>query len=148
MSQTEPEHVGTRLRDPELVEALEGATEEHGSKSEAMRNAIRVAYGEAEDDGDDEAITGLSGTDLSPAAKKGYRVLRESAGVDEMVEVEAAKSLIANQTQIPADSVRSMVFAPLKRADLIGVQPHIRASFVVVLPLTAAVDVEGGETDA
>jgi len=147
MSQTGDEHVATRLRDPELVEDLEAAAEEHGSKSEAMRNAIRVAYGGGSDDGD-EALTGLSGTDLSPAAKKGYRVLRESAGVDEMVEVDAAKSLIAKQTQIPADSVRSMVFAPLKRADLIGVQPHIRASFVVVLPVTAAVDVEGGETDA
>ena len=134
MSQTGPEHVGTRVSDEELLAALDDAAEAEGSKSAVVRDALRTHLLEG---GASEADD-LAAVDLSPTAKRGYEALREAAGVGEMVEVEAAKSMLAKETQIPADSVRAMVFAPLKRAGLLGVQSHIRAAFVEVRPVTAA----------
>jgi len=144
MSETAGEHVATRLRDPELVESLEAAEEDHGSKSEAMRHALRETYGDdaSDTDSDDE----LAALDLSPTAKQGYETMRETAGVGHMFEVDAAKSLIARDTQIPSESVKAAVFGPLRRAGLLGVSQRPKSVFVTVRPVTAAVD--GDDRDA
>ena len=140
MSQTSGEHVGTRVSDTELIDALDDAAEASGSKSAVVREALRGHLLDGDDAADD--ATDLSAVDLTPTVEAGYRVLREVAGVGEMLEVGAAKSLIAKEAQIPSESVRSAVFAPLKRAGLISVQPHVRSVFVTVRPVTAA-EMEG-----
>lgn len=143
-TETSGTRVTARVSDDDLLDALDDAAEEHGSKSEAMRHAIRTAFidgeGAAGRDSDEVMAAALAG--LPPTARSGYRKLREATGDDQMVEVGAAKSMVASQTNVPSDSVRSMVFSPLQQAGLIGVTPHIKAAFITVHPPEAALSDE------
>ncbi|QKY16421.1 hypothetical protein [Halorubrum sp. CBA1229] len=143
---TEPSgtRVAARVRDDDLLDALDDAVEEHGSKSEAMRHALRTAFigDESDSDRDSDEVMSAALAGLPPTAQSGYKTLREATGDDQMVEVGAAKAMVASETNVPSDSVRSMVLSPLKKAGLIAVTPHIRAVFVTVHPPTAALDDE------
>jgi len=136
--------VAARVRDDDLLDALDEAVAEHGSKSEAMRHAIRTTFidGDEAADRDSDEVMAAALAGLPPTAQSGYKTLREATGDDQMVEVDAAKAMVASETNVPSESVRSMVLSPLKKAGLIAVTPHIRAVFVTVHPPEAGLSDE------
>ena len=139
-TETSGTRLTARVTDDELLDAVDDAAEEHGSKSEAMRHAIRTTFidDESDADRDSDEVMSAALAGLPPTAQSGYKTLREATGDDQMVEVGAAKAMVASETNVPSDSVRSMVLSPLKKAGLIAVTPHIRAVFVTVHPPEAA----------
>lgn len=143
-TETSGMRVAARVRDDDLIDAIDDAAGEYGSKSDAVRIALRKTFlaDETDVDRDSDEVMSAALAGLSPTAQSGYKALREATGDDQMVEVGAAKAMVASQTNVPSDSVRSMVLSPLKKAGLIAVTPHIRAVFVTVHPPVAALDNE------
>lgn len=120
MSKTEDggdaEHIGTRIRDPELKDALDDAEDEHGSKSEALRNAIREAYVDG-----DEIPDAKRFLPDDPEVQRGYQILREEAApYTHRVDADTAKSRIANRLNIPKSAVKRRIILPLKRQRVAG----------------------------
>jgi hypothetical protein len=114
-----------RVDDPDLLEAIDAAEEEWGSKSEALRVAVRASLVEREaGDGDD----------LPDVARKGLRKLRQLAGGSGVVQVDTAQSVLANDLKITKEMVKPEVFRPLRRAGHIGVKSRIHDSVIQVYP--------------
>lgn len=107
------ERVTARVSDAGLLAALEDAADDHGSKSEAIRAALREAYGDR-DGVDDEAIDAVLPDDAM--VKRGYRILVDEASpFTSRIDVDAAESRIAERTKLPSDVVRRRVINPLAR---------------------------------
>ena len=121
-------HVGARVTDEKLIDSLDMAADDLGSRSEAVRHAIRETFGS---DGDGDGEAGDLG-DVPDEARAGYRVLCEHFGTDRMIEVGAAKSVIAERERIPRTSIRSVVFEPLRRSGHLTVTTKVRSAFVTV----------------
>lgn len=119
-------HVSTRVRDPELVDALEEASDETGSRSEAIRMALREAYlGESGDeDGEDSG--------LPVKALEGYRKLVEWTGIGGRIELDTAESILANHLNIQKEAVRKAVIYPLREEGAIGIQQGIHNVSIIV----------------
>jgi len=118
--------VTTRLKDPELATALEDAAEEVGSKSKIVRSALEEKLlSESTNDG--------GAADLSQKAERGLLALKENTGPQGMIELGAAKSIVANECNIKADHCRFQVFEPLRRAGKIAVLQGIQSTSIEVL---------------
>lgn len=113
------ERYTVRVSDPDTSEALEQAAEQLGSKSAAIRKAIRREY--AEPDAPDDAAA-------TPDA--GYEVLVTHAPSGKWIEVTRARSLVADALNMPSDSVRPEVFEPLRREGRIGVVSRLDAAYI------------------
>jgi hypothetical protein len=111
MSDETPGQVTVRISDPERAEKLLAAEEEHGSRSEAVRQAIDVAYGEE---------TGSS-EGLSEAARKAHQKLIEFRGAGEKMSLDAAESIMAQRINLEANVVRKTVTKELVREGLLVV---------------------------
>lgn len=122
-----PEQVGVRLKEPELLDALGDAEDEYGSRSEALRAAIRTAYVDG-DDADGDVDGGLS-----QKAERGLLALKENTGPRSMIELGVAKSIVANECNIKAEHCRFQVFEPLRRAEKIAVMQGIQSTSIEVL---------------
>jgi len=72
--------------------------------------------------------------DLPDSAREGLGVLMTHAGDGSMIEVDRARSLIADRLNIPAESVRAEVFEPLRAAGEIAAVSRLRAAYVVLTP--------------
>ena len=118
-------HVTARVSDPELVAALQAASDETGSKSEAIRLALREAYlGDVDDAGDD--------TGMPVKAREAHGKLVELAGVGGRLELDTAEALLANYLNIAKEAVRRTVIHELKKANAIAVHQGIHSVSVVV----------------
>jgi hypothetical protein len=129
-------HVTARVRDPNLVEALEEASDEAGSRSEAIRVALRDSYldGRGDDGGSDDSI---------PAkARDAHRQLVDWTGIGGRLELDTAESVLANHLNIQKDAVRRMVIYPLKQANAVEIHQGIHTVSLVVGTL------EGDDVDA
>ena len=71
-------------------------------------------------------------------AGRAYRKLREEAGDGGLLEVDAAKSIVASECNIKKSAVRTAVFEPLRRRNLIGVSQRVNAVFITVRRPSAA----------
>ncbi len=119
-------HVTARVSDPELVAALQAASDETGSKSEAIRLALREAYlGDVDDDG-------VNDTGLPVKAREAHGKLVELAGVGGRLELDTAEALLANHLNIAKEAVRRTVIHELKKANAIAVHQGIHSVSVVV----------------
>jgi hypothetical protein len=119
-------HVTARVSDPELVAALQAASDETGSKSEAIRLALREAYlGDVDDDGVDD-------TGLPVKAREAHGKLVELTGVGGRLELDTAEALLANYLNIAKEAVRRTVIHELKKANAIAVHQGIHSVSVVV----------------
>ena len=119
-------HVTARVSDPELVAALQAASDETGSKSEAIRLALREAYlGDVDDDG-------VENTGLPVKAREAHGKLVELAGVGGRLELDTAEALLANHLNIAKEAVRRTVIHELKKANAIAVHQGIHSVSVVV----------------
>ena len=119
-------HVTARVSDPELVAALQAASDETGSKSEAIRLALREAYlGDVDDDG-------VENTGLPVKAREAHGKLVELAGVGGRLELDTAEALLANYLNIAKEAVRRTVIHELKKANAIAVHQGIHSVSVVV----------------
>lgn len=120
-----------RLDDPVLAEAFEAAADEYGSKSIAVRIALKKTYvaGEDMESAVDEAEPAH---DLTHRQVEAWNELREWAGVGEWIELEAAESLLANKLNIPAESVRKTLITPLKKEGALGVSQRNRSVDLIV----------------
>jgi hypothetical protein len=131
--------VKARVSDADLLDAIESA-EEGSSMAEVVRSALQ---GHLLDVDESDATSGLS-----PKARKGLRALRRATGPDGgHIEVDAAKSVVAEAVNIKKDSVRQVVFAPLRSKGLITPSARTRAAYIVVHP-TARAGSTGGEAHA
>jgi predicted transcriptional regulator len=122
------ETVTFRLDDERLQAVLDEAEEEHGSRSEAMREALRRAY--VEDDSTTTSVDGDGG--LPKAAREGYAALREHANVGERLSLDAAESIIAQRVQLRKDTVRGSVVRKLHGAGWIAVEQGIHEVAIIV----------------
>lgn len=123
---SEDVHATVRFSDEELVEALEAAEEEHGSRSEAIRRAVATAYG----GGDDIETSDDSG--LPVKAKEGHRKLVEWTGIGGRLELQTVESILANHLNIQKEAVRKVVIQPLKSEDVIALHQGIHHVSIVV----------------
>ncbi|WP_058365737.1 ribbon-helix-helix domain-containing protein [Haloparvum sedimenti] len=135
------ERVSARMNDPTLTDALDEAAEEFGSRSEALRFAVRVALVDGEDAADD-AAGALA--DLPMKARDGYEELVDYAGVGGRIELGAAESILAQKLNISTESVRHVALRPMRNADVIALHQGINQVTVVVRDADA---VAGGEGD-
>jgi hypothetical protein len=115
------------VSDPELVAALQAASDETGSKSEAIRLALREAYL-----GDVESDDGANNTGLPVKAREAHGKLVELAGVGGRLELDTAEALLANYLNIAKEAVRRTVIHELKKANAIAVHQGIHSVSVVV----------------
>ena len=129
-------HATVRFRDESLVEALEEAEGEHGSRSEAIRHAVATAYGGGDEVEEDED------TGLPVKAKEGHRKLVEWTGRGGRIELDTAESILANHLNIQKGAVRKVVIQPLKREDVIALHQGIHNVSIVVG------DIEGDDVEA
>ena len=119
-------HVTARVRDPELVEALESASDEAGSRSEAIRLALRETYvGETEREPEQN-------NELPVKARDGHRKLVEWTGVGGRIELDTAESILANHLNVQKEAIRKVVIYPLKQAEAIRIHQGIHSVSVVV----------------
>ncbi|TKX70932.1 hypothetical protein [Halorubrum sp. GN11GM_10-3_MGM] len=124
------ERVAARVSDDDLLDALDDAAEDHGSKSEAIRAALRETYGDRDAVGDD-VIDAVLPDD--PMVKRGYRILvEEAAPFTSRIDVEAAESRIADRTNLPSNVVRRRVINPLAR-HRVGGDPIVKPVWGVLV---------------
>ncbi|MDB9301238.1 hypothetical protein PN417_09855 [Halorubrum ezzemoulense] len=131
--------VNVRIDDPDIVEALEDAADDYGSKSLAVRIALRQAY--IGDDLEEEPGDGETkrAHELSAKQLEAHRELRDWAGIGGWIELETAESVLANKLNIPARAVRKTLISPLKSEGAVKVSQSTSAVHVVVgqLPTTS-----------
>ena len=113
--------LNTRVTGEKLERELASAIETHGSKSEAVRYALRQTYLSKEDRVD---------VDLPPKALAGYEALVAHADTNMLVELETAKSVVANEINLKKESVKTTVFTPLKAKGLLAVSQRVSSSFI------------------
>ncbi|WP_435093362.1 hypothetical protein [Halorubrum sp. N11] len=131
MSAEESEGTGrhtVRIDDPELGAALAEAEEEHGSKSEAMRSALRDSLLGTEG----VSISDINGRKVPQKAVEGHRKLVEYTGVGGYLELDTAESILANHLNIQKDAVRRVVIKPLNGAGVVGISQGISQVSIVV----------------
>lgn len=131
MSADESEGTGrytVRIDDPDLGAALAEAEEEHGSKSEAVRSALRDLLLGTEG----VAIDDINGRKVPQKAVEGHRKLVEYAGVGGRLELDTAESILANHLNIQKEAVRRVVIKPLRGAGVVGISQGISHVSVVV----------------
>jgi hypothetical protein len=131
MSVDESEGTGrytVRIDDPELGEALAAAEEEHGSKSEAVRSALRDSLLGTEG----VAISDINGRKVPQKAVEGHRKLVEYTGVGGYLELDTAESILANHLNIQKEAVRRVVIKPLNGAGVVGISQGISQVSIVV----------------
>ena len=109
-------HATVRFRDEELVEALEQAEGEHGSRSEAIRNAVATAYAGV---GEGDGSRTNEGNELPVKAREGYHKLVEWAEVGGRLELDTATSILANHLNIPKEGVEGRIIKPLVGANVL-----------------------------
>lgn len=117
---TESKRVTVRVDDPEIVAALEDAD----TQSDAVRAALRQTYG------GDTAHT--ADGDVPEKAAEAYDWLIDYCGIGGRIDIEAARSLIAQKFQINKAAVDNLVIRPLDNEDWIGVQQGMQAVSLVV----------------
>ena len=127
------DHITLRVDDPELAEAIEAAEAKHGSRSEALREAVRRAYLE-----DTTTTDSDDGATLPKAAREGYAALREHANAGERMAIDTAESIIAQRVQLRKETVRSSVIRKLHGAGWLAVEQGIHRVSVVIQPRTAS----------
>ena len=140
-------HATVRFKDEEIVAALEEAEGEHGSRSEAIRQAVRAHYAGGDD------VEASDETGLPVKAKEGHRKLVEWTGRGGRIELDTAESILANHLNIQKEAVRKVVIQPLKREEVIALHQSIHHVSIVVGDVDGDVadieiDVDVGETEA
>ncbi len=148
--------VTVRITDPELMADLNAAAEEVGSRSEAVRVAVRETHGDVGADG--ESVVEGPLADVPLKARSGYSELVDYTGENGHIELEAAESILANRLNISTDSVRKVVTQPLINAGVFGISQGVHEVTLVVKPLEDASgegdlpdaddDSDGGEYEA
>jgi len=134
-----------RIDDPKLGAALEEAEEEHGSKSEAVRSALRDSLLGAGGDN----VSDSNGQKVPQKAVEGHRKLVEYTGVGGRLELATAESILANHLNIKKEAVRKVVIQPLKRENVIALHQGIHHVSIVVGTLDdEPINVEREVTDA
>lgn len=135
------ERITARVQDPDLLAALLDAEGEMGSRSEAIRAALRETYVEGTDR--DERDAGVP-----TKAREAHRRLMNYTGVDGHIELDAAESILANHLNIKTESVRTVVTQRLVDAGLVSLQQGIHhVSLVVRSPDAADADEANGAVD-
>lgn len=116
-------HASVRFRDEETITELESAADEHGSRSEAIRRAVRAHYSETAESNDGG---------LPAKAREGHETLVEWTGIGGRIELDTAESILANKLNIQKDAVRRVVLHKLREAEAIGLHQGIHHVSVVV----------------
>ena len=125
--------VTVRITDPELMADLNGAAEELGSRSEAIRMAVRETHGDANEGESGIAAGPLAGVPVK--ARSGYSELVDYVGEDGHLELDAAESILANRLNISTESVRRVVTRPLVDAGVFGINQGVHEVTLVVKPV-------------
>jgi len=134
-----------RIDDPELGAALAEAEEEHGSKSEAVRSALRDSLIGSSGPG----VSDSNGWKVPQKAVEGHRKLVEYTGVGGRLELDTAESVLANHLNIKKEAVRKVVIHPLKRKNVIALHQGIHHVSIVVGTLDdEPINVESEVADA
>lgn len=128
------------LNDEQLIDALDELSDEHGSKADAIRHAIKQAAGSDDDDpGDDKPETvadQLSESSLRKALRKLWEISRGRDGGREDVghtSADAAMSVLAQEFAVNKAAVKPMYLTPLKSADMIDVDSGADQTIIYVV---------------
>ncbi|WP_143420561.1 hypothetical protein [Halorubrum sp. Ib24] len=136
----------------ELLDALDDAADEHGSRSEAIRAALRESY--ADRDSNEASVAAYLPDD--PVVCRGYEVLCDEASpFQSRIDVDTAMSRVANRLNIPKGSVKRRVILPLER-QRVGGQQVVEPNWGVLVirqpdelaDLARTVRTDGGARDA
>lgn len=130
-------HASVRFRDEETITELESAADEHGSRSEAIRQAVRAHYSDTADSNDG---------DLPAKAREGHETLIDWTGIGGRIELDTAESILANQLNIQKDAVRRMVLYKLREVGGIQLHQGIRHVSVVVDSIEDDITIDGDFT--
>ncbi|WP_256402442.1 hypothetical protein [Halorubrum salinum] len=144
--------VTARVSDDDLLNALDDAADEHGSRSEAIRAALRETY--ADRDGNEANVAAYLPDD--PVVRRGYEVLCDEASpFQSRIDVDTAMSRVANRLNIPKGSVKRRVILPLER-QRVGNKQIVEPNWGVLVvrqpaelaDLANTVRTDGGDRDA
>jgi hypothetical protein len=119
----DPRTVSVQVRDPELLSALEEA-EEGASLSEVVRGAL-------ESDLIDDGSSGES-DGLSHEQGRALRAMRQYVGSGNAIEVGTAESVVSNELNVPRETVRGTIFAPLREKGHISVNQRISSVYLTL----------------
>ena len=152
MSAETGKRVSARVSDDDLLDALDDAADEHGSRSAAIRAALRESY--ADRDGNEANVAAYLPDD--PVVRRGYEVLCDEASpFQSRIDVDTAMSRVANRLNIPKGSVKRRVILPLERQRVGGkqvVEPNWGVLVVrqpdELADLADALRADGGARDA
>lgn len=131
--------IGARIEDERLLSEIDEKAEKYGSRSEAVRAALREALLE-DDDGDNND----SATELPRKAAAGYEAIREFWEVGDTLEIETAESIIAQELQISTEVCRRAVIKPLVNRRYLLKRQTMRAVFIEVAPSKTEPITDGG----
>jgi hypothetical protein len=134
-------HASVRFRDAELVEALETAEEEHGSRSEAIRKAVATAYSSGDD------AESSNDTGLPVKARDAHQKLVDWAGIGGRLELNTAESVLANHLNIQKEAVRKVAIQPLKANNAVALHQGLHEVTLVVGHLDGS-EIEATESAA
>ncbi len=151
-AETSGKRVSARVSDDDLLDALDDAADEHGSRSEAIRAALRESY--ANRDGNEANVAAYLPDD--PVVRRGYEVLCDEASpFQSRIDVDTAMSRVANRLNIPKGSVKRRVILPLER-QRVGGEQIVEPNWGVLMirqpddlaDLARTVRTDGGARDA
>ncbi|MUW15404.1 hypothetical protein GJ633_12685, partial [Halorubrum sp. CBA1125] len=118
-AESSAKRVSARVRDEDLLDALNDAADEYGSRSEAIRAALRETYA----DRDSVEVNVAAYLPNDPVVRRGYKVLCDEASpFQSRIDVDTAMSRVANRLNIPKGSVKRRVILPLERQRVGGEQ--------------------------
>lgn len=115
--------VKARVRDPELLAALDDA-EEDRTMADIVRSGLRAELLK-------ESAAAVDGG-VDPLVREGWETLTSVKRPGDTIRLEVAENTIAQGTQISSDYVRDTILTPLQNAGLIGVQPQAVGDKVMI----------------
>jgi hypothetical protein len=111
-----------KITDDELITAVEEATEEHGSKIDAIRHAIRQTLG----DGDGDTSGDRINSHLRPELRKAHRTLWETSHAGK-ANMDAALAALAQQMSVDKNLCKVLYIRPLANEEMVRVDPGMAA---------------------
>ena len=129
------------ITDETLVAAIEEAAEEHGSKTDAIRYAIRRQFVETHDEQDDEPQPAtIADTIKEKSLRKAHRCLwsvcrGKEGGRNDVghTSADTARSVLAQEFGVNKAAVKSLYLTPLKAQKIIDVNPGSDQTIVYVV---------------
>lgn len=105
----------SRINDDDLIDAIKQAADQHGSKSEAVRHALRETYLNGSNDNPER-----QNSHLPDELQDAHERLWEETGEYPILRISRSISILAQYLGVDADTVKRDYLKQLERANMIS----------------------------